>query len=136
MADVSCAPCGAVLGWRYVAAEAPAQRYKVGSYILESRRVVVGCSWEGDESDGDGDVDGVRAAVAVAAAAAAAGARPGGGSAEGWGLAEVGEEEELQDEEALLDAVEEDESELEDLFAGVWSAESARWRRARRLSGR
>lgn len=47
--DVSCAQCGSVLGWKYVGAEEEGQRYKVGKVILETRRVVKGVCWEGEE---------------------------------------------------------------------------------------
>jgi hypothetical protein len=40
VADVECAGCGTVLGWKYLAADEEAQRYKVGKFILEAGRVV------------------------------------------------------------------------------------------------
>ena len=46
MSDISCALCGNVLGWKYVAAEEESQKYKVGKYILETKRVCSGTSWE------------------------------------------------------------------------------------------
>jgi len=51
VADVSCLICGTVLGWKYVDAKEPGQRYKIGKFILETKRVVVGVCWE----DGVGD---------------------------------------------------------------------------------
>lgn len=61
MSDVSCALCGSVLGWKYIAAEEEAQRYKIGKYILETKRVVVGSEWEGAgevfEMDSEGEED-------------------------------------------------------------------------------
>ncbi|KAF9732930.1 hypothetical protein PMIN06_008722 [Paraphaeosphaeria minitans] len=47
VSDISCRLCGSVLGWKYVEAEEEAQRYKVGKYILETKRVVRGAGWEG-----------------------------------------------------------------------------------------
>lgn len=52
--------CGSMLGWKYIAAEEAAQRYKVGKYILETNRIVGEVAWEGecvavdewDEDDG------------------------------------------------------------------------------------
>lgn len=38
-----------MLGWKYVEAEEESQRYKVGKYILETKRVVRGMGWEFDE---------------------------------------------------------------------------------------
>ena len=55
VSDVSCAVCGSVLGWKYVGAEEEAQRYKVGKFILESRRTVVETCWEDRENDRDDD---------------------------------------------------------------------------------
>lgn len=36
-----------MIGWKYIAAEEETQRYKIGKYILETKRVVVGSEWEG-----------------------------------------------------------------------------------------
>ncbi|KAF1983602.1 yippee-domain-containing protein [Aulographum hederae CBS 113979] len=60
VADITCASCGRDLGWKYVAAEEEAQRYKVGKFILETRRVVRGVFWEGhglSSEDGDEKVN-------------------------------------------------------------------------------
>lgn len=61
VADVTCVHCQTVLGWKYLEAKEPAQKYKVGKYILETQRVVATVSWEdGDESmdeDPAGDAD-------------------------------------------------------------------------------
>lgn len=43
--------CDSVLGWKYVEAEEESQRYKVGKYILETKRVVRGAGWEGDAGE-------------------------------------------------------------------------------------
>ena len=57
VADVSCAICQTVLGWKYVDAKELAQRYKIGKFILETKRVVMGVSWEDsvvvEEEDGE-----------------------------------------------------------------------------------
>ena len=39
VSDLSCDHCGSVLGWKYVYAEEEAQRYKVGKFILETKRI-------------------------------------------------------------------------------------------------
>ena len=54
VSDVSCAVCGSVLGWKYVAAEEESQRYKVGKFILETKKITASSCWEGP---GTGDVD-------------------------------------------------------------------------------
>ena len=46
VSDVSCAFCGNVLGWKYVDAEEESQKYKVGKFILETKRVSVATCWE------------------------------------------------------------------------------------------
>ncbi|KZF20104.1 yippee-domain-containing protein [Xylona heveae TC161] len=105
VSDISCAFCGAVLGWKYVAAEDESQRYKVGKFILETRRVCTASCWE-EEYDYQTADDG-----ALAVAANAAGAVP----------------PMKKDEEIEFDS--QDEDECEDLFAGVWSSALAARRR-------
>lgn len=46
VSDVSCTFCGSVLGWKYVAAEEESQRYKVGKFILETKKITVSSCWE------------------------------------------------------------------------------------------
>ncbi|EON65534.1 hypothetical protein W97_04772 [Coniosporium apollinis CBS 100218] len=59
VADISCAVCGSVVGWKYVDAVEEGQRYKVGKFILETRRICRGVSWE-EEGVGGGSVGGGR----------------------------------------------------------------------------
>lgn len=47
VSDISCAQCGSVLGWKYVAAEDESQQYKVGKFILETRKTSRNSGWEG-----------------------------------------------------------------------------------------
>jgi len=58
VSDVSCAFCGYVLGWKYVDAEEESQRYKVGKFILETKKICTAVSW--DESAGKSDMPPVR----------------------------------------------------------------------------
>ena len=51
VSDVSCAFCGSILGWKYVDAEEELQKYKVGKFILETRRVSVAACWEQNEAE-------------------------------------------------------------------------------------
>lgn len=51
VSDISCISCGTVLGWKYVAAEEESQRYKIGKFILETKRINTSSCWE---SQGDG----------------------------------------------------------------------------------
>lgn len=48
-----------MLGWKYVEAEEASQRYKVGKYILETKRIVRGVGWE-EEDGGEGEDEEVR----------------------------------------------------------------------------
>ena len=48
VSDVSCAFCGSVIGWKYDSAEEEAQRYKVGKYILETKKTFESSCWEGE----------------------------------------------------------------------------------------
>jgi hypothetical protein len=99
VADVECRGCSAVLGWKYLAADEEAQRYKVGKFILEERRVVR-WGWggplegrredEGEDEDERGEWEGGEGSV-------------------------------------VFDS--EDEDECEDLFLGVWSEALAKRRR-------
>ncbi|KAF2455219.1 yippee zinc-binding/DNA-binding /Mis18, centromere assembly-domain-containing protein, partial [Lineolata rhizophorae] len=104
VSDISCAVCGSVLGWKYVAAEDEAQRYKVGKFILETKRVCRGVCWENGPGDGPGEE---------------------GGAAGRGGAAGAEREEDVE-----FDS--QDEDECEDLFAGVWSPALARKRRRNR----
>ncbi|KAK8183244.1 yippee zinc-binding/DNA-binding /Mis18, centromere assembly-domain-containing protein, partial [Phyllosticta capitalensis] len=53
VSDISCALCGAVLGWKYVAADEESQKYKVGKFILETKRVCRGVCWENEDAADD-----------------------------------------------------------------------------------
>lgn len=46
VSDVSCKFCDNVLGWKYVAAEEESQRYKVGKFILETKKIITSSCWE------------------------------------------------------------------------------------------
>ncbi|CAP96030.1 hypothetical protein E8E15_006698 [Penicillium rubens] len=46
VSDISCTFCGSVLGWKYVAAEEESQRYKVGKFILETKKIAASSCWE------------------------------------------------------------------------------------------
>jgi len=46
VSDISCRSCGTVLGWKYVDAAEETQKYKVGKFILETKRVVTGAEWD------------------------------------------------------------------------------------------
>jgi len=95
-----------VLGWKYVEAAEESQKYKVGKFILETKRIKVGVSWENDE-----------------------------GEEEDLPLPpDKLKNVELGEDEVEFDS--QDEDECEDLFAGVWSTQLALKRRRGRRFGR
>lgn len=95
------------MGWKYVDASEKAQMYKIGKFILETRRVVRGVGWEDRIGSRDEDEDVVNEMSTA-------------------GVKRIAEEEEV-----VFDS--EDEDECEDLFAGVWDAEVAKKRRGKKL---
>jgi Yippee zinc-binding/DNA-binding /Mis18, centromere assembly len=106
VSDISCSVCGSVLGWKYVEAQKDRQKYKVGKFILETKRIRGSVNWE----NGDDDVDWVEHELPLNQIAKAT------------------------DDAVEFDS--EDEDECEDLFAGVWSPELALKRRRGRRFGR
>lgn len=115
VSDISCAICGSVLGWKYVEASEESQKYKIGKFILETKRVRIGVSWEA----GQGGRPGVPAYDEILPLS----------PPELRKLAD-GPVSALADEELEFDS--QDEDECEDLFAGVWSPQLANKRRQRK----
>ncbi|KAH6713164.1 yippee zinc-binding/DNA-binding /Mis18, centromere assembly-domain-containing protein [Leptodontidium sp. MPI-SDFR-AT-0119] len=105
VADVSCVICGVVLGWKYLDAKELAQKYKIGKYILEMKRVVLAVGWEDAFEDGEEVSEDL------------------GGPNDGG---KEGEDEDV----VVFDS--EDEDECEDLFAGTWDPEVVAKRRGKR----
>ncbi|KAI9848398.1 MAG: hypothetical protein M1837_000192 [Sclerophora amabilis] len=95
VSDISCVFCGTVLGWKYVAAEDESQRYKVGKFILETRKVRAAHFWEDNGDDMMMPMPPVELGTGTNDAS--------------W----------FQGEEVAFDS--QDEDECEDLFAGFWS---------------
>jgi hypothetical protein len=105
-----------VLGWKYVAAEDEGQRYKVGKFILETRKVCRSSTWESE--DGSEEVD-VMA----------------GGARRKSSLVMPPEQIGRLPEEDELEFDSQDEDECEDLFMGVWTPQlAARRRRAKTVA--
>lgn len=111
---MSCSFCATLLGWKYEGAEEEGQRYKIGKFILETRRIRAESCWE------MGGVGG-----------------GGGGGRGGWD----GEEEQDNNNNKKKKKKGEgvgsefdsgDEDQCEDLFSGVWSEALMRRRREAR----
>ena len=119
VADVACVICQSVLGWKYVDAKDAGQRYKIGKFILETKRVVCYQSWEDTFlAEGDTDREGASANVTE---------RVKGDEGENENNGDG------EDDVVVFDS--EDEDECEDLFAGIWDAEVVAKRRSRRVAG-
>lgn len=116
VSDISCAQCGSVLGWKYVAAEDEGQRYKVGKFILETKKVCRSSTWENDDGDEEVEVRGGNA---------------GTGTRRKSSLALPPEGIPKVEEEAEFDS--QDEDECEDLFMGVWTPQLAQRRRRAKI---
>ncbi|KAG5946657.1 hypothetical protein E4U53_006536 [Claviceps sorghi] len=119
VADICCATCNCKLGWKYVDAKEPSQRYKVGKYILETERVVAHRSWEDFAVDDLGLVDGGRNEEA--------GGRSGHDGAGTAGRGSLGNSVEI-----VFDS--DDEEECEDIFSGTWDAATVARRRSQAVA--
>ena len=115
--DISCSQCGSVLGWKYIHAEDDAQKYKIGKFILETKRVCRSSTWEmASNEDGDDEESGVavRRRSSVSACPPTTLEAP-------------------QEEEVEFDS--EDEDEREALFMGRWTPQVAGRIRREKASG-
>lgn len=113
VSDVSCVFCASVVGWKYDAAEEESQRYKVGNFILETKRIYSASSWESREWN------------------------------ESWKQAPLDgtvpdSQHKVYDNrvESNIDFDSQDEDECEDLFAGIWNPSLAIRRRQGKKFGR
>lgn len=109
VANINCSLCGTELGWRYLAAQEEDQQYKVGKYILETRRVVKGIGWEEEEG-------GVKCVDRIA-------------KVERKKVDSDTDTDSDEDEEGDIVFDSQDEDECEDLFMGIWSEKLASKRR-------
>jgi len=107
VSDLACRGCDQTIGWKYVAAEEEGQRYKVGKFILETKRVSKGVCWEDEDANADVDLKG----------------------AVGLGLQAVDMKDGSSEDEEPIEFDSQDEDECEDLFMGIWSEALAKRRR-------
>jgi hypothetical protein len=121
VADIFCASCSALIGWKYLEAQEPGQRYKVGMFILETRKVVEFHSWE-DVDDAEWDMSDVYDGVDKAWRSAVFGVGREG--------KDYGGDDDEGDGVVVFDS--DDEDECEDIFTGVWDAEVVAHRRRSR----
>lgn len=114
--DISCAQCGSVLGWKYVAAEEESQRYKVGKFILETKRVCRSSTWENEDA-----LEEEQMSISRRGSMAASPRRKSSLAVPPDQMPTVNEDE--------LEFDSQDEDECEDLFMGVWTPQLAAKRR-------
>lgn len=162
VSDISCAVCGAVLGWKYVAAEDEAQRYKIGKFILETRKVCVAHFWEEQEDEEDEAVaakeqsegasgvlgsgrgkrgppkaqDPSSTGAASFYSATSSSNKPPRPSRPLRGVDRDRDRDRAGAATGEIQFDSQDEEECDDLFAGVWSPALATRRRSRRRFGR
>ncbi|KAJ9141717.1 hypothetical protein NKR23_g7678 [Pleurostoma richardsiae] len=135
VADISCAICGAKVGWKYVDAREPAQKYKVGKFILETERVVSYRSWEDTTRPPGSPTRHFYSPIPFQ--------RDGNGRKPSCGsvveeTSEIGGRPSLnsEDENDIVIFDSEDEDECEDIFAGTWDAKQVAKRRSRKIDRR
>ena len=156
VADIACRVCGKVLGWKYVDASEPSQRYKIGKFILETKRVIRHEAYEDqmDEMSGGDDSTGFASPVngpfgrsrpSALSMSPREQAFNRAASAKGKGREEAMSFEERCRQESVLSFKEkgydsngdiefnsEDEEECEEIFAGTWDRKVVRRRREKR----
>lgn len=118
--DIVCAHCSSVLGWKYVAAEEESQRYKVGKFILETKRVCRSSTWESED-------DVVEEHERVEQRRRDSSGRRRSSLVPPNELPKAAEEVEFDSQ---------DEDECEDLFIGAWTPQLAIKRRQAKTFGR
>ncbi|KAJ9612833.1 uncharacterized protein PV06_07284 [Exophiala oligosperma] len=116
VSDINCAICRSILGWKYVEASEESQKYKVGKFILETKRIRIGVSWEQEEESPPTN----QAYDEILPLPPRDLKR----------LVEKPSVQRQSSDDLEFDS--QDEDECEDLFAGVWSPQLATKRRQRK----
>ena len=127
VADIWCAVCGTKLGWKYVDAREPSQKYKVGKFILETTRVALHQTWEDVGSSAAVRKEQFRGGTRSTSAGSSARSSSETNTdtvASGGSSSYVHDED---DDIVVFDS--EDEDECDDIFAGVWDADTVVKRR-------
>ncbi|CAK7268646.1 hypothetical protein SEPCBS119000_003167 [Sporothrix epigloea] len=131
VADISCAVCRSKVGWKYIDASAPAQRYKVGKFVLELALLSTFHSWE----DVDVDEDALENMEALANNLGAARSL---NTRYLWDRLHNGDElcnrENKCYEPGHTEFDSEDDDECEEIFNGTWDAKVVARRRALKLA--
>lgn len=130
VADISCSVCLNTLGWKYISASDPYQQYKVGKFILETKRVVRVVHWQSHQVQPKP----VPLALTTTTSKPPAASVTNLGDAltpsiTSWDLDIDTGKRELAQAEEWGDVNSEDEDELEDMFLGKWTPKLAAKRR-------
>ncbi|TGO21927.1 hypothetical protein BPAE_0193g00130 [Botrytis paeoniae] len=138
VADANCAVCNTLLGWKYVDAREAGQRYKIGKFILETKRVGVVETFEDEDVrthslDFRGEDEDNLGFMGVGMGNSG---KYGGGRRDGELQTLNVETKEEEEAKGWVNFDSEDEDECEELFAGIWDAEVAQKRRIRRVDRR
>jgi hypothetical protein len=113
VADISCTMCSSKLGWKYVDAKEPSQKYKVGKFILETERVMTHRQW------GDVLVETVDLSLEDEKDDRHRRFRD-----------DDAEEQQEEDDNDEIEFDSGNDDECEDIFAGTWDAETVARRRS------
>lgn len=133
VADIWCAVCGTKIGWKYVDAKEPLQKYKVGKFILEMARVVLHQTWEdvGGHVSANAQKEQRRGATRGTGSAGSS-ARSSSDETNTDTAAGSSYMHDEDDDIVVFDS--EDEDECDEIFAGVWDAETAVKRRKSKIA--
>ncbi|KAL4948330.1 ornithine decarboxylase antizyme-domain-containing protein [Aspergillus filifer] len=110
VSDIKCAFCGSILGWKYIHAEEESQQYKIGKFILETKKVMTTPAWD--------PAFGTR--LTESATSAVTSSKP----------LETSPRSAYDD----IEFDSQDEDECEDLFSGIWTPGLAVARRNRNVT--
>ncbi|GAB1742325.1 hypothetical protein NU219Hw_g7878t1 [Hortaea werneckii] len=133
--DISCAQCGSALGWKYVAAEEEGQRYKVGKFILETKRVCRSSTWENEVDDDGGMADVAAGEELQRRRRDSVDYRQRMRRRSSYGVHPPDEvSRPFPEDDVEFDS--QDEDECEDLFLGVWTPQLAAKRRKAKMFAR
>ena len=143
VADIWCVVCGAKLGWKYVDAREPTQKYKVGKFILETQRVVAHRGWAdiepvpdvlGPEAEESYNIS--RSTRPRSARSSTDTDTTASYTSEESDSRDYNEDDDtdVDDDDGVVVFDSEDEDECEDMFAGVWDAEVVAKRRQTKIA--
>jgi hypothetical protein len=130
VADIWCAVCGTKLGWKYVDAREPSQKYKVGKFILETTRVALHQTWEDVGSSATTVRKGQPRGGTRSTSARSSTRSSSETNTDTTASSSYAHDED--DDIIVFDS--EDEDECDDIFAGVWDAETVVKRRKSKVA--